>query len=184
MANLMNTALIWVLFFITGFSQIPLSDQSPEANRYCSSDYHFCAKYPASILTFAAPLVQGNGIILKSEDGFAEVIMAAFPLLANTNSKAIFFSSVREKSMTENEPKVISSIFGEDFYECYFMVGRYYYYHQCFLFDDYFVRVEIRAPINMPDKLQILKQQINLEFNTPKEGEKATSSLEIRGIGG
>jgi len=178
----MNITIIWASLIFVGFSPIHNTDPMQEANLYCSEDYHFCAKYPASILTFKATLTQENGIILKSEDGFAEVIIAGFPLPDNADTKSIFLSSAKEKSILSKEPKVISSIFGEDFYECYFMIDRYYYYHQSYLFNDYFVRMEIKAPINMPDKLQILQQQIRLEFGSSNIQRKTSNSNDIGGL--
>ena len=179
MANLMNIALIWAAFFTVGFSQTSLNLDPQNPNQYCNDEFRFCATFPSSILTFQAGFIQGNGIILKTADGFAEVTIGGFPLPSDTDAKALFLSSAKEKSILQNEPKVISSIFGEDFYECYFMMGRYYLYHHCFLIDDHFVRVEIKVPINRPDKLQILQSQIQLDFNAKKIDRETTSSLDI-----
>ncbi len=179
MVNLMNIALIWAIFFTTAFSQVPLNDRPQEANQYCNDEYRFCATFPSSILTFQATLIQGNGIILKPEDGFAEVTIAGYSLPAKTNAKQLFLSLARKKSALGVEPKIISSLFGEDFYECYFLVGKSYYYQQCFLIDEHFVWVEIKVPINRPDKMQILQKQISLEFNSQSAAVKATSSLDI-----
>lgn len=181
MTRLMNISIIWASFLMFGFSPTP-SFPPQEANLYCSEDYHFCAKFPASILTEKITLPQENGIFLKTEDGFAEVIIAGFPLLEDMSPKSVFLASAREKTSPSKEPKVISSIFGEDFYECYFMVDRYFYYHQAYFFNDYFVRVEIKAPINMPDKLQILQQQIRLDFNEPPLEGNTSESEEIGGL--
>lgn len=177
----MNTSIIWASFLLFGFSPTP-NIPPQEANLYCSDEYHFCAKYPASILIEKINLPQENGISLKTEDGFAEVVIAGFPLLEDMNPKSVFLASARAKSIPSLEPKVISSIFGEDFYECYFMIDRHFYYHQAYFFNDYFVRVEIKAPINMPDKLQILQQQIRLEFSLPQLEENTSENIEIGGL--
>ncbi len=178
----MNITIFWAAFIMAGFSSFQHDTSSQEANLFCSDVYHFCANYPASILTHKINLPQGNGIMLKSEDGFAEVIMAGYSLPAHTSTKSLFLSSTREKSVPAIEPKVISSIFGEDFYECYFMIDRGYYYHQSYLFDDYFVRLEIKVPINMPDKLQVLQQQIRLEFEYSSIHKKMPTSNDIGGL--
>ena len=92
----MNITLIWVSLFF-GFPSTQPVDSVQIATRYCSNKFQFCAIYPASILTFRATLIQDNGIILKSEDGYTEVIIAAFPQPAEVDTKAIFLSSARKK---------------------------------------------------------------------------------------
>ena len=170
MTNLMNILLIWVACLATCFSQT----QPKEPNRYCSEKFNFCATYPAYALPDKVSLTKGEGILLKSVDGFAEVVIESFPADEEENTKSVFFDSVKKITPSENGPKIISSLFGEDFYECYFLIERLYCYHRCFLLDGHFVRVQIKVPINMPDKLQILQQQIHLDFNVSPEQEKTS----------
>ena len=182
MTNLMNITIFVASLLISGYPSLNNKASAQEANLYCSDSYHFCAKFPASILTNNTALPQEKGIILKSEDGFSEVILAGYSLPENTDTKSLFLVSASKKAVPAIEPKVISSIFGEDFYECYFLIDRHYYYHQCYLFSDYFVRVEIKVPINMPDKLQVLQQQIRLDFGYSPILNKTPSSNDIGGL--
>ena len=170
MTSLMNIALFCVALLYNFTSPQPFQ-QSQEANQYCSDQHSFCAKYPSSILPFRAPLAQGDGIILTSNDGFAEVTIGAFPKAIDATTKSVFLSSAREKPGAGSEPKIVGSIFGEDYYECFFMVGHHYYFHRSYHFEDHFVRVEIKVPLNMPDRMAILRGQISLDFQAAETQE-------------
>ncbi len=184
MKNLMNLAILCSsAFLLTANLTFAQPDGITQTSGLdCFEAYHFCARYPSSTLSLSTPLPDGNGITLHSADGFSEVMIGGFPLSDDLSTKSLFLASAREKTAAQLEPKVISALFGEDFYECYFMIDRAYYFHQCFVFEDYFVQLEIKVPINMPDKLLLLRQQIHLEFGPVQPTNKVSTGAEIGGL--
>lgn len=113
------------------------------------------------------------------------MVIGAFAQAADATTKSIFFASAREKSAERKEPKIVNSIFGEDYYECFFMVDHHYYYHKSFHFEDHFVRLEIKVPLNMPDRMVILRGQTGLDFQVEEILEDSKEDgRELGSVGG
>ena len=175
----MNNTTLGLALFLQIFMLTSLSSQTINDNRYCMDEYQFCVEFPSYIFTFHNDLIQGNDILLESKDGFSQMTISVSPQPDGASTKNIFKASAKNKSLLAGkEPKIVSSLFGEDFYECFFIVGLDYFYHQSFHFEDYFVRIEINTPINMPDKMQVIRQQVEVEFGETNPGLKATTSIE------
>lgn len=177
----MSIAILWATITFV-FKPVVIRAQS-ENIPYCNKTYHFCARYPTSQLPFKAFLPGKKGIFLKSKDGFAEVTIRVYRQPGGKDTKTLFLESARKISALQKEPKIISSLFGEDFYECFFMAGLHYYYHQSYHFADHFVRLEIKVPINKPGLMAILRTQVSLEFQTPDKGESTSLLLTGEEIG-
>ncbi|HFA49538.1 MAG TPA: hypothetical protein ENJ95_11040 [Bacteroidetes bacterium] len=175
----MNAALLWSLFLTNAFTPSPPGNPAQTASPYCNEKFAFCAEYPSSILNFEATLVQDNGIVLKSTDGLSEVVIAGYQSAFNKSTEESFRISIQNLLPPGKQPTIISSLFGEDFYECFFMIGHNMYFHRSYHFDDHFVRVEIRTPINRPHTMEKLREGISIDFNveTPVKTDKPTSSL-------
>lgn len=175
----MNKTILGLALFLHIFTLPAINGQTIDDNLYCNSDYHFCVEFPASILTIHSNLIQDKGILLQSKDGFSQMSISISPQPENATTKDVFLSYTNSKTgMAGKDAKIISSLFGEDFYECFFMIGLDYFYHKNYHFDDYYVRIEIKAPINMPDKMQVIRQQVNISFDEIIPALKATSSIE------
>ena len=163
----MNILLIVSISLLVSFQTDQTSPPRQDPGLYCHDDFHFCARYPSAYLPNQSYLPSHNGIQLKTEDERGVVTIGGYPEKGDKNPREIFESrliQLEQTALPDEKSTVVSSIFGEDFYECFFLIGRNYYYHQSFLFEGYYVLVEIKTPINRPDLMTTLHQQISLDF--------------------
>ncbi len=170
MTTLMNISLACLIFLCAGFTSFSQNEAELQPHHYCNEKFNFCANYPSSLLPFKATLTQNNGIVLRSDDGFAEVIIAGYRQPTTESTEKAFLTSIQQQVKQNGDLKIISSIFGEDFYECSFIIGLNFSYHKSYYFDDHFVRLEIKVPISNPVMLKSLKAEIDIDFKT--EGQR------------
>lgn len=170
-----------LLLAMSGFSSQPMTDSTnppPDQGRYCNERFNFCSEFPDLTFPFQADFHDGDGILLRSEDGFAEATIAGYRQFEGRTSKEIYHHAVNKLAAEGERIMHLNSLFGEDFYEAFFMVGRKQYYHQAFLFDGYVVRLSISVPINQPMLLQNLRQIVTLEFPSEKTPHHDTLGIQ------
>jgi hypothetical protein len=168
--------VVSLIFILSNLSLTQLSSQTNNEDRYCNGDYQFCVNYPSYIFTKQTDLVGQNGVLLISERNDAEITVSIWPQTSGSTTKEIFHCSAKAKA-NGKKPKIINAIFGEDFYESFFLAGLSYYYQKSYHFKDYYILLEIRTPINIPDKMQIIKSQVRLEFISSPNAQEVTGSM-------
>ncbi len=177
----MNISLACTLSLCAGFSSFSQNAAEPQPGSYCNENFNFCANYPSDLLPFKAVLTQNNGIVLRSDDGLTEVIIAGYrrsePVAESTEEA--FLASIQQQIEQHGDPKVISSLFGEDFYECSFIIGLNFSYHKSYYLEGHYVRLEIKTPVSNPVMLESLRARINVDFKVEdqKAGQRAGNGL-------
>lgn len=167
-ATIMNPILTYtiilslpVLFLTSGYekSQTPLT-----VGQYCNSTYNFCVKYPESLLPVRKLLPDDSGIVLRTEDELSEVRVSAVPGAPAIAPQALFEAALKKFS---GEVTVISSAFGDDYYEAYFLdagagTG---YFHRVFYFPRHYIRLVARVPVSRPWLIERLKEDVIVQFD-------------------
>ena len=94
----------------------------------------------------------------------ATVIIAGHRDFYGENTKDVFEHEVQKLSAPGERSVLISSLFGEDFYECFFLVGPRTFYQKAYFFDHIMVRLSIQTTINQPKLMQKLRGEVSLYF--------------------
>ncbi len=169
MTNLVNITLIFTHLLCVPFTIFSQNLTKEIDGHYCNQKYNFCIEYPTETFPFEAVFNQSNGLVLRSEDGTSEVIIAGYKQDAPINSESAFLASIEQINAAHEKPKIMSSLFGEDFYECFFILGHNFSYHKSFSFEGHVVRLEIRVPISNPVLLKTLRDSISLDVKVGGE---------------
>lgn len=138
----------------------------PEAT-YCNQIFEFCSQFPSD--DFPTRLELNDGILLRTENDLATVTILGQRDFHGENTQIIFENEVKKQAGPDERTVLISSLFGEDFYECFFLVGHKTYYHKAFLSDGKLVRLTIETAINQPKLMQELRDNVSLFFPEKEE---------------
>jgi len=138
----------------------PHNDNDPRTGHsYCNERFEFCSQFPLEIFPTQLDFHEGDGVLLRTENDLATVIIAGHHDFSGENTEAIFQNEVKKQTTEGQRYMLISSLFGEDFYECFFLIGHKSYYHKAFLSDGKLVRLSIETTINHPKLMQELRER-------------------------
>jgi len=164
----MNTILTYtfllslpVLFHSAGYEK----SQTPRAvHQYCNSEYNYCVKYPESLLPLKEEFTDGTGIRLKTKDQLSDVSVRAIPSQPGKTPKALFEAALEKFS---GEITVISSSFGDDYYEAQFLdvTGGANYLYRVDYLPNHYIRLVARVPAGRPWLIERLKEDVVVQFD-------------------
>lgn len=154
------------------------AEQNPTKGAYCNERFQFCSNFPSETFPTQLDFNDGDGILLRTENDLATVIIAGYTEVEGENTREVYQHALQELTADGEKPTLISSLFGEDFYECFFIVGKRSFYHKAYLVDGHLVRLSIQTTINQPMLLRTLRQTITLYF--PK-GEVESTGMSLTG---
>lgn len=174
MTSLVN--MILLLALPLQFSNNPV-EQNPTQDAYCNERFQFCSQFPNETFPTQLDYLGGSGLLLRTENDLATVIIAGYDDFKGTTTREIHEKEVAKLSAPGERSVLISSLFGEDFYECFFIIGRRSFYHKTYLFDDYLVRLSIETTINQPKLMQELRDNVTLYFPEGSDLPEGTSSM-------
>jgi hypothetical protein len=152
-------------------------EQNPTQDTYCNERFQFCSQFPSETFPTQIDFHEGDGLLLRTENELATVIIAGYRDFAGETTREIHVKEVEKLAAPDERSVLISSVFGEDFYECFFMVGKRSFFHKTYLFDDHIVRLSIETTINQPKLMQELRDSVTLYFQDGKELPEGTSSV-------
>jgi hypothetical protein len=130
--------------------------------QYCNSTYNFCVKYPESLLPVRHLLPDDGGIVLRPQDELSEVTVSGIPSAPGIAPQALFEAALKK---FPGEVTVISSAFGDDYYEAYFLHGSVSYFHRGFFFQNHYIRLAARVPVSRPWLMERLKEDVVVKFD-------------------
>lgn len=151
-------------------SQTNTSQTSPTSEIYCNERFDFCSQFPSETFPTQLDFRKGDGLLLRTENDLATVIIAAYHDFSGDNAEAIFQNEVKKQTTDGQRTVLISSLFGEDFYECFFLIGHRSFYHKAYLSHGKLIRLSIETTINQPKLMQELRENVSLYFPGREEG--------------
>lgn len=154
---------------------IPLKT-APIEKTYCNERFAFCAQFPDLLFSTQTDLENGNGILLRTENDLASVTIAGYPGFQGKDTQDIFSHELKKRTGEGEQSVIISSLFGEDFYECFFLIDTRSYFHKAYLYNGKMILVSIETTINQPKLMQELRGAIRVDFP-----EKTTTEIGLSG---
>ncbi len=139
---------------------------SPAEGRYCNSRFEFCVSYPEKLLPGQKVSDNDDGVILSTADRLTEVSIGGSFNVLQWSPKELYQFNL--ESLHGGKPvKEISSEFGDDFYESYFLADDgMSYYHRAIFIKHYYILLIIKAPVNQPEMMQRLREEVAIDFQS------------------
>jgi hypothetical protein len=159
--RLFNCIFSVVLLFFNG-----RSDGSPEENpgRYCNALFHFCIQYPASLFSERLVYDDQSGILLKTADGLSQVEIRGSACQPCGSPSEVFRETIAKNTLSGNQPLIISTLFGDDFYEVLFVSEGRNFFQKCNFVAGGYVLEEISVPVNRPQLLARAREDVVVNF--------------------
>lgn len=164
MTAILTYTILFCLSFFPQFAGYRYTPETDVATNHCSSTYNFCVNYPASLLPVKELLPDDTGIRLKTRDLSSEVTVQAIPGHPGMTPKALFEATLEKIS---GEVTVISSAFGDDYYEAQFLdvTGGANYLHRVDYLPKHYIRLIARVPAGRPWLIERLKEDVTVQFD-------------------
>ena len=134
------------------------------SERYCNSLFHFCVKYPESLLPYRELLPDSSGIGLQPFNRSALVTVRGDRTAAGRSPRAYFQEYQNTLASLQKPLNILDTLYGADYYEAYFTWQTESLFHQAFFFEDYCVIMIVRVPIDQPLLLKQIRSEVQLEF--------------------
>jgi hypothetical protein len=145
---------------------IPLNRaQSQTPGYWCNQPFRFCVKYPASLLPSEENILNNDGVILKSFDGYTSVTASGHAINEPLSTRALYDQIVAKITESNQKPSFVSNIFGDDFFEAFFIWGDDSYFLRNYLFRNYYILVVMKSRVNKPELISRLREDIDIQLN-------------------
>ncbi len=153
----------WALCLFLSFSFLQ-KDGSIAATQYCNNRFGYCLNYPSSLFPDRTLSVQSDTLLLKSVGQIAEVKVIGKLGATKEAPEAIFEKNLQAISSKSGKANVISTLFGEDFYEANFLCGDFTYHQKANFSPTAAVLLTITVPMNRPEMMVRAKSDIEIVF--------------------
>jgi hypothetical protein len=108
--------------------------------------------------------VQSDTLLLKSVGQIATVTVVGKSGPAQATPEAVFEKNLQAITSKYGKANVISTLFGEDFYEANFLCGDYTYHHKANFSPSAAVLLSITVPMNRPEMMVRAKSDVEIIF--------------------
>ena len=171
--------LVISLFVILGLPALfvasksnPRTGQEPQLravptalSNYCNSRFNFCVDYSADLLPTQQVAENGDGVILRSDVGAAQVkVNGSHNVFSWTPAELYTFTLENALSSEPKDVAVVSKLIGEDFYECLLLDDGKNIYVKAFFVGDHYVQMFIEVPANRPELMDSLREDVRITF--------------------
>lgn len=154
----------WAFFLFLSFSFLQ-KDGYRAATQYCNNRFGYCLNYPASLFPERTLSVQSDTLILKSVGQIAEVKVVGKLGTTKEAPAAIFEKNLEVISHKNGKANVISTLFGEDFYEANFLCGDFTFHQRANFSPTAAILLTITVPMNRPEMMVRAKSDIEIVFD-------------------
>lgn len=135
------------------------SARTAATRQVCHESFKFCLVHPPAF----EPVEMAEGFVARSEDDLVEIRTTGKLADVQLSPKDLFDQTLAELGGSES-PIVVSTLFGEDFFQANFLSGDRNYFLKAFLMPGYHVRLLISVPANRPDLVVQLREQVDVQF--------------------
>jgi len=134
--------------------------------QYCNQRFHYCLDYPASMFpdTYFSP--DGDSLLFKTIYGHCHLSVIGTATATKQDSHLAFERRMRTlTSPTPNtQATMLSIINGDDYYEANFLYDGHWYHQKAGFFPTYDVVLTIRVPLNRPEMMVRMKEDVGIVF--------------------
>lgn len=140
------------------------SAPKPSSQQYCNEEYHYCLDYPASMFGSAYFSKGADTLLFTTLDTLGEVSVLSRTTDHKLDSHKIFEERMRQLTAKGGEANILSIINGDDYYEVNFLYDGHWYHQKAGFYRTYDVLFSIQVPVNRPELMMRLKQEMKIEF--------------------
>jgi len=137
------------------------------AKQYCNQRFRYCLDYPASMFPYAHFSPDEDSLLFKTADGNAHLSVIGTATGTKQDSHLAFEQRLR--ALTSPTPKapatMLSIINGDDYYEANFLYDGNWYHQKAGFFPTYDVLLTIRVPVNRPEMMVRIKEDVGFAFD-------------------
>lgn len=151
------------LLLISVFLSAGLSAQT--SGNWCNEAFRFCVKYPASFLTHAETKINNEGIELRTYDGLSSVSVDVNPSYEILDPRELYNRVLVRITGTQEKPLFVTTVFGDDYYEAFFLSGLESYFLRSYIFRNYHILLTIKTPVNKPEIMTRLREDIDIQLS-------------------
>ncbi len=134
------------------------------AKQYCNPRFHYCLDYPGSMFPNAYFSTDEDSLVFKTADGFGELSVIGTPSAAKLDSHLAFEQRMRALTSTGGQANILSIINGDDYYEVSFLHDGHWCHQKAGFFPTYDVLFSIQVPVNRPEMMTRMKEDVRIEF--------------------
>ena len=164
MKLLLNLAIIMGLPLLFVGVRKESKSYSHSKAQYCNTRFEFCVNYPAPLLPEQRVSDNDDGVILKTTDRSSQVSVYGSFNVFKWTPKDLFEFTIKELPGGGGDIKVLTSLFGDDFYECAFLHGTSQYYHRGYFVKDRYVQMVAQTPVNRPEMMSRLREDVTVQL--------------------
>ncbi len=140
------------------------SARKPFSKQYCNERFHYCLDYPASMFGSAYFSPAEDTLLFTTLDTLGEVSVLSHSTAQKLDSYKIFEERMRQLTAKGGEANILSIINGDDYYEVNFLYDGHWYHQKAGFYRTYDVLFSIQVPVNRPELMMRLKQDVKFEF--------------------
>lgn len=159
--------VVFVLWALLMDMAIPTSkaNLATTASQYCSDRFHFCLDYPSSLFPeqFFSP--DGDSVLMKTGGQVAEISVMGTLGGSKLAPEQVFQKNIESITSNGSKPTIISSLFGEKDFEVNFLLNGFSYHQKAGFFSDAYVLFTVKAPVNRPELMVRLKENVRMVFD-------------------
>lgn len=136
----------------------------PSCQQYCNGRFHYCLDYPASLFskTYFSP--NEDTLLFTTLDTLGEVSVIGTVTDRKLDSHLAFEQRMRALTASGGSANVLSITNGDDYYEVNFLYDGHWYHQKAGFFRTYDVLFTIKVPVNRPELMMRLKEDVDIEF--------------------
>ena len=140
------------------------SGNKPASRQYCNVHYHYCLDYPASLFSKTWFSPKEDSLVFTTLDTLGEISVISTVTNQKLDSHLAFEQRLRALAAPGGAPNILSLIDGDDYYEVSFLYGGHWYHQKAGFFRGYDVLFTIRVPVNRPELMMRMKEDVKIEF--------------------
>ncbi|MCB0519748.1 MAG: hypothetical protein H6577_16655 [Lewinellaceae bacterium] len=132
--------------------------------QYCNNRFDYCLDYPNSLLPDRYLSPQSDTLLLKSVGQIAEVSVMGKLGKTGSTPERVFEKNLQFIISKNGKATVISTLFGEDFYEANFLCGDFTYQQKAAFSETRSALFTIKVPVNRPELMVRLKADLDFIY--------------------
>lgn len=153
-----------LILFCLAFTKVE-APRTELVQQYCNKHFDYCLNYPGSMFSQAYFSPNEDSLLFTTLGTYGQVSVIATPADHKLDSHQIFEDRMRALTAATGEaPQVLSIINGDDYYEVNFLCGGSWYHQKAGFYRTFDVLFSLQVPVNRPDLMTRLKQDVKIEF--------------------
>jgi hypothetical protein len=135
------------------------------SQRYCNKRFEYCLDYPASLFPYSYFSPDEDSLVFRTADSLGLVTVIATMTDQKRNSHLVFDQRLRALTSRGGNANILSITNGDDYYEVSFLYGGHWYRQKAGFFRNYDVLFTIRVPVNRPEMMLRMKEDVGFFFD-------------------